>query len=247
MGAAVQAGIISGADRSRLLLDVIPLSLGIETVGGGVAKLIMANQMTPARATEKFSTSVDGQTNVKIHVVQGEREMVEDCRSLGQFDLSGVPPMPAGVPKLEVEFLVDANGILNVSAVEQRSGKRAGLQVAPNHGLSREEVTRMEAESFEHAREDLTRHRVTDLITNSRLDLKWIRDGMQRVGDELPDDVRAPLQEKAAALESLIDQAKADWRSVDPDSVAQAKQSLDEASVRMHEISIAKSLREEKA
>src|SRR5690606_24435671 len=180
LGAAVQASILSGVNRDMLLLDVIPLSLGIETVGGAVAKLIMRNTTVPTRATEMFSTSVDGQTNVKIHVLQGERELAKDCRSLGEFHLRGIPPMPAGIPQIEVEFLVDANGILSVQAVERRSGKRASIQVVPRYGLTREEVDRMEAESYAHAREDMHAHRVIDLAVNSQLDIKWIRQAMQR-------------------------------------------------------------------
>jgi molecular chaperone DnaK (HSP70) len=192
-----------------------------------------------------FSTSVDGQTSIKIHVLQGEREMVEHCRSLGVFHLSGLPPMPAGVPKVQVEFLVDANGILNVSAVELRSGKRASLQIAPNHALSREEVDRMERESYTHARQDMTRHRVVDLVTNSRLDLKWIREARGRVGDAAPADLRQRLDALEGELESLVERANADWTSVDPDALAKAKQALDEASVPLHELAIAQSLANE--
>ena len=170
LGAAVQASIMAGVRRDALLLDVIPLSLGIETLGGAVAKLIMANDTIPCRATENFTTYVEGQTNVKIHVLQGERELVSDCRSLGEFDLTGIPPMPAGLPKIEVTFLVDANGILNVSAVEQRSGKAAKIQIIPNHGLTRDEVERMEADAFEHARDDMTAHQLIDLRNQARLD-----------------------------------------------------------------------------
>jgi molecular chaperone DnaK (HSP70) len=121
------------------------------------------------------------------------------------------------------------------------------LQIAPNHGLSREEVAQMEADSFAHAKDDMLRHRVVDLVTNSKLDSKWTRDAMNRVGYELSDDVRAPLNHHLAALDALIAQAQADWRSVDPDQFAQAKHDLDEASVRLHEIAIAQSLRGEQA
>ncbi|MEM9166417.1 MAG: Hsp70 family protein [Planctomycetota bacterium] len=247
LGAAVQAGILDGTVRGSLLLDVIPLSLGIETRGGAVAKLIVANSTVPARATETFSTSVDGQVSIKIHVLQGEREMAEDCRSLGEFHLAGLPPMPAGIPKLEVEFLVDASGVLRVSAHEARSGKRATLQVVPNHGLSREEVDRIERDSLTHAREDMTRHRVVDLIVNTRLDLHWIGERFERFGGKLTAEQRGVIATKLEEARGYIERAEADWRSVDADAFAEAKQSLDEASVPLQEIGIAQSLREDAA
>ncbi len=245
MGAAVQASILSGETKGSLLVDVIPLSLGLETAGGAVAKLVMRNTSVPTRAVERFSTQVDGQVNVKLHVVQGEREMVEDCRSLGTFELRGIPPMPAGVPKLVVEFLVDANGVLDVSAVEERSGKRARIQIVPNHGLSREEVDRLELESVEHAKEDMARHRIADLVTNSSLDLKWINDRFARHGGDLDDETRAELVARISALAALVERAKADWSSVDPNALHEAKEALDRASVRLQEVSIAASLRAE--
>jgi molecular chaperone DnaK (HSP70) len=245
LGAAVQAGILSGTVAGSLLLDVIPLSLGIETVGGAVAKLIMRNSTVPARAVEMFSTSVDGQTSIKLHVVQGEREMVEDCRSLGEFHLAGLPPMPAGIPQLEVEFLVDANGVLNVSAVEKRSGKRAGIQIVPNHGLTKDEVDRMEAESYEHAIDDMSRHRVVDLVTNSKLDLKWIGDRLDRHGPLLDEGYRQELEGLVETLRSFVERAEADWRSVDPDAFYKAKDALDQASIRLQEVSIAESLKDD--
>jgi len=247
MGAALQARIIANAKAGEpsdaLLLDVIPLSLGIETAGGAVAKLIIRNTTVPARAIERFSTSVDGQVNIKIQVVQGEREMVADCRSLGMFELRGIPPMPAGVPKLVVEFLVDANGVLNVSAMEERSGKRAAIQIVPNHGLTREEVDRIEAESFEHARDDMTQHQVVDLVTNSKLDYKWISERFEKHAELLDDSYREELGGKLDALMGFIERASADWRSVEPNAFHSAKEDLDRASMRLQEIGIAESLR----
>ena len=245
MGAALQASIIAGMMPGSLLLDVIPLSLGIETAGGAVAKLIMRNTTVPARAIERFSTSVDGQVNVKIQVVQGEREMVADCRSLGIFELRGIPPMPAGVPKLVVEFLVDANGVLNVSAIEERSGKRAAIQIVPNHGLTRDEVDRIEAESFEHARDDMTQHQVVDLVTNSSLDIKWISERLERYQSLLDDAYRIELEEKLNVLRGFVDRAQADWRSVEPNAFHSAKEELDRSSMRLQEIGIAESLKAE--
>ncbi|MBX3382469.1 MAG: Hsp70 family protein [Phycisphaeraceae bacterium] len=243
LGASVQASILSGARRGALLLDVIPLSLGIETVGGAVAKIIPRNAMVPATATEMFSTSVDGQTSIRLSVYQGEREMAQDCRKLGEFTLRGLPPMPAGVPQVQVKFMVDANGVLSVSAVERRSGKRASLQVVPNHGLTHDEVERIERESLKHAREDMARHRVVDLVANGRLDLKWIEDGLRRVGGLLEPDYLAQMRSAADTLRTLTDRAHADWRSVNPDTLHEAKETLDRLSVRMHEIAIAQSLK----
>ncbi len=245
LGAAVQGSALGGRATGMLLLDVLPLSLGIETVGGAVAKLIMRNATIPARAREMFSTSVDGQTAIKLHVVQGEREMVADCRSLGEFVLRGIPPMPAGIPQVEVEFLVDANGVLNVSAVERRSGKRATLQVVASHGLSEEEVDRLERESFEHAREDMERHRIADLIANAKLDVKWIREGLGKIGGKLDAGYRESLSAQVGEVAQMIALAEGDWRAVDANAFQKAKEALDEASVRMHEVSIAESLRGE--
>lgn len=243
LGAAVQAGILSGTTKGALLLDVIPLSLGIETAGGAAAKIVVRNSTVPTRAKEMFSTQIDGQTSIKIHIVQGEREMVEHCRSLGTFRLRGIPAMPAGVPQIEVEFLVDASGVLHVAAHERRSGRRAQLQVVPNYGLTRDEVDRIERESFTHAREDMARHRVVDLIVNCKLDLKWIGDRMAKFGDRLEPEARARLTGMVDQLRGMVASAEADWTSVDADEFHQLKERLDRESIRLQEISIAESLR----
>jgi Fe-S protein assembly chaperone HscA len=154
LGAAVQADILVSGHRDMLLLDVTPLSLGIETMGGVVSKIIMRNSTVPASGRDAFTTGVDNQTGVDIHVLQGEREMAADCRSLARFHLRGIPPMPAGLPRIEVKFQIDANGILSVSASELRTGIEQTIEVRPSYGLTDEEVERMLIESFEHAEAD---------------------------------------------------------------------------------------------
>ncbi|MFN8817233.1 MAG: Hsp70 family protein [bacterium] len=258
LGAAVQAAVLEAKERGgggggvggaggMMLLDVVPLSLGLETVGGAMAKLIMRNSTLPARASEMFSTSVDGQSSIKLHVLQGEREMAADCRSLGTYHLKGIPPMPAGIPQLKVEFFVDSNGILSVTAVEQRSGKRLAVQIVPSYGLSAEEVERLERESLLHAREDMTRHRVVDLVANSKLDLGWIGKQMTRYAGRLEPAVRGAIEGAQATLAGLVAAAEADWRSVDAGAFHRAKETLDRVSMPLHEVAIAAALSEEGA
>ena len=165
LGAAVQANILSGGSevtQNMLLLDVTPLSLGIEVAGGVTDKIILRNSTVPASSTQHYTTQVDGQVNVALHVLQGERELAKDCRSLARFDLKGIPPMPAGLPRIEVKFLIDANGILHVSAREQRSGKEAEIEVQPSYGLTDEQVESMILESFDSAEEDFRQRQVIE-------------------------------------------------------------------------------------
>jgi molecular chaperone DnaK (HSP70) len=168
----VQASILSGGQRAKstadmLLLDVTPLSLGIETAGGVVAKIIHRNSTIPASATEHFTTFVDGQANVAIHVLQGERELAQDNRSLARFDLKGIPPMAAGLPRIEVRFLIDANGILQVTAREQRSGREAEIEVKPTYGLTDDQVESMILESFDHAEEDFAKRQLAEALVEA--------------------------------------------------------------------------------
>src|SRR5688572_24467382 len=155
LGAAVQADILVSGRREMLLLDVTPLSLGIETMGGVVSKIILRNSTIPASGREMFTTGVDNQTSVDIHVLQGERELAADCRSLARFKLRGIPPMPAGLPRIEVRFQIDANGILSVAASELRTSIAQTIEVKPSYGLTDQEVERMLIESFEHAQADI--------------------------------------------------------------------------------------------
>jgi molecular chaperone DnaK len=179
LGAAVQADILAGSSKTTeemLLLDVTPLSLGIEALGGTVARIIQRNSTIPASATEHFTTGVDGQTNVAIHVVQGERELAADCRSLARFDLKGIPPMSAGLPRIEVRFLIDADGILKVSAREQRSGQAAKIEVKPTYGLTDEQVESMILDSFDHAEEDFSKR----LLIEARNEAETILSAVER-------------------------------------------------------------------
>jgi molecular chaperone DnaK len=165
LGAAVQANILGGgseATENMLLLDVTPLSLGIEVAGGVTDKIILRNSTIPASSTQFYTTQVDGQANVAIHVLQGERELAKDCRSLARFDLKGIPPMAAGMARIEVKFLIDANGILHVSAREQRSGKESEIQVQPSYGLTDEQVEGMILDSFDSAEEDFRQRQVIE-------------------------------------------------------------------------------------
>ncbi len=233
LGAAVQANILSGgseATKEMLLLDVTPLSLGIEALGGVVAKIIHRNSTIPASATEHFTTGVEGQTSVAIHVVQGERELASDCRSLARFDLKGIPPMPAGLPRIEVKFLIDANGILHVSAREQRSGKEAEIAVQPTYGLTDEQVESMILESFDYAEDDFAKRQVIEARNEADTILTALDKGRRSdAWSLLSDDEKVEIDE----IESVL---RTDKETSDYKAIRTAIDALNKATTRLAEL-----------
>jgi len=201
LGAAVQAGILSGSVQDKLLLDVTPLSLGIEIMGGVVSKLIHRNSTIPASASESFTNGVEGQKNVLIHVVQGERELVKDCRSLARFDLKDIAPMAAGMARIEVRFLIDANGILSVTARDQRTGKEQSVEVKPSYGLTDDQVERMIQESFEKAEQDFNQRQVREARVEADTILAAIEKARRREAwFDLTDEERAEIDKSMNEL-----------------------------------------------
>ncbi len=203
LGAAIQADVLAGNDKSLLLLDVIPLSLGIETLGGAVQKLILRNSTIPTSVSEEFSTGVDDQTAVDLAIYQGERELAKDCRLLGQFKLSGIPPLPAGLPRVQVTFLVDADGVLRVTAREQRTGVEASIQIVPTFGLTRDEVRRMMLESIENAQEDYEAREAIESRGKAEAMIRGTDKALEMA--ELPPDQTYSVHKAKKALQRLLD------------------------------------------
>ena len=233
LGAAVQADILAGASKTTeemLLLDVTPLSLGIEALGGTVARIIQRNSTIPASATEHFTTGVEGQTNVAIHVVQGERELAADCRSLARFDLKGIPPMSAGLPRIEVKFLIDADGILKVTAREQRSGQAAKIEVKPTYGLTDEQVESMILDSFDHAEEDFAKR----LLIEARNEAETILAAVERA-PESPAWNQLTGEEQAA-IASARDHLASVKLGEDQTAIRDATLALDRTTRRFAEL-----------
>ena len=233
LGAAVQADILAGASKTTeemLLLDVTPLSLGIEALGGAVARIIQRNSTIPASATEHFTTGVDGQTNVAIHVVQGERELAADCRSLARFDLKGIPPMSAGLPRIEVKFLIDADGILQVRAREQRSGLAAEIEVKATYGLTDEQVESMILDSFDHAEEDFAKR----LLIEARNEAETILAAVDRAPESPAWQQLSP--EEQAAIHAARGRLAAIKQGEDAAAIRNATLALDQATRRFAEL-----------
>jgi molecular chaperone DnaK len=204
MGAAVQANILSGQMGEMLLLDVIPLSLGIDTMGGVVSKIIHRNSTIPISASQTFTTYVDGQTSVDIHVLQGERELSQDNRSLARFQLKGIPPLPAGIPKIEVEFIVDANGILNVRALELRTGTKASVTVNPSYGLSDSHVEKMLEEAYENAERDFHLRFLLEARTEADSLLRATRKSLEKGHALISEEEVETIHQSTKALELLL-------------------------------------------
>jgi molecular chaperone DnaK len=204
LGAAVQANILDQGVKTMLLLDVTPLSLGIETYGGAVAKIIPRNSTIPASAQELYTTGVDNQTGIDIHVLQGERELAKDCRSLARFTLR-VPPAPAGLPRIEVKFLIDANGILQVGAKDLRTGGQHSIEVQPSYGINDSEIERMLEESIEYAEQDFAERQVIEARTESEAILSATAKALANPQAEgLPSEERAKIDSSVAALQESV-------------------------------------------
>jgi molecular chaperone HscA len=202
LGAAVQADVLAGGEQQVVLLDVVPLSLGLEMMGGVVEKLVHRNTTIPCGATQTFTTYADNQTGFDIHVVQGERETADACRSLARFTLRGVPPMVAGMGRVEIAFVVDADGLLRVTAKELTTGQESAIEVKPSYGLSDEEVERMLIESFEHAEDDLARRNLAIERVEAERILAATRGAFASDPQLLTDDVRAAGEDAMRALEA---------------------------------------------
>jgi molecular chaperone DnaK len=204
VGAAIQGGVLQGDVKEVVLLDVTPLSLGVETYGGVMTKLIERNTTIPHSKKEVFSTAADNQTSVTIHVLQGEREFATDNRSLGRFDLTGIAPAPRGMPQIEVEFGIDANGILNVSATEKATGKSQKIEITGSSGLSKEEVERMRKEAEENAAADKARRELVDLRNRAEQVIYTSRKALEEHGDKISPEGRGNVENAISTLENAI-------------------------------------------
>ncbi|MFQ5506576.1 MAG: Hsp70 family protein, partial [Planctomycetota bacterium] len=204
LGAATQAGILAGSEQELLLLDVVPLSLGLETLGGAFSKLILRNATLPCSVTEEFSTQADNQTGIDLNIYQGERELIQDCRQIASFKLSGIPPMPAGLARVAVTFAIDANGLLRVTARELRSGQTASVEVEPTLGLGKDEVRELVSESIQKAEEDFVARELLELRNSARALVRGTRQVLARGGaDGLAPEQSYAIRKALAKLDGL--------------------------------------------
>ncbi len=238
LGAAIQGQILEGRRKDVLLLDVIPLSLGIETFGGVMTRIVDRNTTVPVSVTEVFTTYVDGQTIVNMHVLQGEREKVEDNRSLARFQLKGLEPLPAGIPKIEVQFQVDVDGLLQVTARDTRTGHSQSVEVKPTYGLREEEVDRIIVDSMEHAAEDLAARQLIESRNEADTVLRAAEKALAEFGRLVDDSERKKIEDAVAALKAS--RATEDHRKIRADIRA-----LDEAAKPLADRMMSRALGEE--
>jgi len=222
IGAAIQGGVLQGDVKDVLLLDVTPLSLGVETLGGVMTKLIEKNTTIPTSKNETFSTAADNQTSVTIHVLQGEREFAKDNRSLGRFDLTGIAPAPRGLPQIEVEFAIDANGILNVTATDKSTGKSQNIEIKGSTGLSEEEIEKMKQDAEAHAGEDKARRELIDIKNQADHLVYTTKKELEEHGDKVSAESRSNIE---SALSNLEEKLKGE----DKDAIDAAMKQLNEA------------------
>ena len=242
LGAAVQADILVSGRREMLLLDVTPLSLGIETLGGVTSKIILRNSTIPASGREMFTSGVDNQTAVDVHVLQGERELAADCRSLARFRLRGIPPMPAGLPRIEVRFQIDANGILSVSARELRTGVEQAIEVKPSYGLTDQEVERMLIESFEHAEADFEARLLIDARNEAETVITATDKSLRRPDfDQIAGEAFEPGEQ--ARIEAALADAKQAIGTTDREAIQQKTEALNHATRHLAEVVMNRSVR----
>jgi molecular chaperone DnaK len=229
IGAAIQGGVLGGQVKDVLLLDVTPLSLGIETLGGVMTKLIEKNTTIPTSAQQVFSTADDNQTAVTVHVLQGEREQASANKSLGRFDLSDIPPAPRGVPQIEVKFDIDANGILNVSAKDKATGKEQSIVIKASSGLSDDEIDRMVKDAEAHAEEDRRFHELVGSRNQADTMIHAVRKSMDQLGE---DKLEAGEKDR---IESTIKELEEAMQGEDKDRIESLTKALGDASAKMAE------------
>jgi len=212
LGAAIQGGVLQGDVRDILLLDVTPLTLGIETLGNVATPMIAKNTTIPTAKTQTFSTAADNQPQVEIHVLQGERAMSADNKTLGKFILDGIPPAPRGVPQIEVTFDIDANGILNVSAIDKASGKKQAITITASTGLSKEEVEKMKKEAEIHAQEDSKRKEEIEIKNSAESLIYMSEKAVKDAGEKIKSEDKKTIEEKIAILQQA--QGKGDIEEI---------------------------------